>query len=56
MESIDELKQKTIDKSHVVNGLKKGFNSKGLVAKREASTKKYEKFLSETCYQNDNNG
>ena len=52
MKAIDELKQKTIDKSHIVNGTNKGSNSKSLVMKREASTKKYEKFLSDTCYQN----
>ncbi len=52
MDGIDDLKQKTVDKAKQINGVK-GSNVKGLAQRREASTKKYEKFLSDTCYQNE---
>ena len=52
MESIEELKQKTHEKSRVISCSK---GSK-VMGRKEVSTKKYEKFLSDACYQNDNGG
>ena len=52
MDGIDELKQKTLEKGKQINGGNRS-DVKGLVQRREASTKKYEKFLSDMCYQND---
>ena len=45
MDSLDDLKQKIYDGSNV-----SGNKGKSNFLKKEASTKKYEKFLSESCF------
>lgn len=52
MDEIDKLKQKTVEKGKQINGGNRS-DVKGLAHRREVSAKKYEKFLSDTCYQND---